>query len=122
MLKFNEQQQKEIETIKDRNITIKLSDADCERLAKKCCKHGLSIGQLLESFIGDLVDGTYTNGSDERMYANQWFERCGFTMYEEDTLLNQLINFDIDIEDFLVTCDEISYCFGCSSASRATIK
>ena len=29
-----EQQQKEIETIRERKITVKLSDADCDRLAR----------------------------------------------------------------------------------------
>ena len=31
-----EEQQKEIETIRERKITVKLSDADCDRLARKC--------------------------------------------------------------------------------------
>lgn len=30
-----EEQKKEIETIRERKITVKLSDADCDRLAKK---------------------------------------------------------------------------------------
>ena len=34
----------------------------------------------MESFVGDLVGGTYSNGSDERDYADQWFERCWFGM------------------------------------------
>ena len=29
-----------------------------------------------ENFVGDLVGGTYSNGSDERDYADQWFERA----------------------------------------------
>lgn len=36
-----EQQQKEIATIKPRTITLKLSDADCERIAKDAGKAGL---------------------------------------------------------------------------------
>ena len=45
---------------------MKLSDADCDRLARKCGEHGLTIGELIENFVGDLVGGTYSNGSDER--------------------------------------------------------
>ena len=37
-----------------------------------------TIGELIENFAGDLVGGTYSNGSDERDYADQWFERCWF--------------------------------------------
>ena len=33
-----------------------------------------TIGELIENFAGDLVGGTYSNGSDERDYADQWFE------------------------------------------------
>ena len=101
-MSYGEQQKKEIETIRERNITVKLSDADCDRLARMCGEHGLTIGELIENFVGDLVGGTYSNGSDERDYANQWFERCFFGMFPEKTLLNWLLNMDYDIyDDFL---------------------
>ena len=32
-MSYGEEQQKEIETIRERKITVKLSDADCDRLA-----------------------------------------------------------------------------------------
>ena len=87
-MSWGEEQKKEIETIRERKITVKLSDADCDRLARKCGEHGLTIGELIENFVGDLVGGTYSNGSDERDYADQWFERCWFGMFPEPTLLN----------------------------------
>ena len=101
---------KEIETIKERNITLSLSDADCERLYRLCGEHGLTVPQLLENFIGDLVDGTYTNGSDERMYAEQWFRRCWFGMFPEKTLLNYLLSYSCsyDVDDFLGLLDDIA--------------
>ena len=96
-----EEQQKEIETIRERKITVKLSDADCDRLARKCGKHGLTIGELIENFVGDLVGGTYSNGSDERDYADQWFERCWFGMFPEPTLLNHLLHLGYEPEHYL---------------------
>lgn len=51
-------QKNEIETIKPRTITVNLSDADVKRLAEKSGEGGLTISELLENFIGDLVDGT----------------------------------------------------------------
>ena len=42
-MSWGEEQQKEIETIRERKITVKLSDADCDRLARKCGEHGLTI-------------------------------------------------------------------------------
>lgn len=35
-MSWGEEQKKEIETIRERKITVKLSDADCDRLARKC--------------------------------------------------------------------------------------
>ena len=84
-MNYYEEQQKEIKTIKERSITLKLSDADCERIAVKAGKHGLTVGVLLQNFIGDLVDGTYSNGSDERAMAERWLERCWFGMFPEET-------------------------------------
>lgn len=100
-------QEKEISTIKERNITVKLSDADCERMVRKCGEHGLTVGELIENFIGDLVDGTYSNGSDERMFADQWFDRCWFGMFPKQTLLNHLICWGYDPENYLDVLDNI---------------
>lgn len=99
---YGEQQKQEIETIKDRTITVRLSDADCERLYNLCGAHNITVASLLENFIGDLVGGTYTNGSDERDYARIYFERCWFGMFPESTLLNWLLNSAYDVyDDFL---------------------
>lgn len=104
---ISQQQKKEIETIKDRTIIVKLSDADCERLVRKCGEHGLTVGELFANFVGDLVDGTYSNGSDESDYADQWFDRCWFGMFPEQTLLNHLLYCGYDPEDYLDTLDNI---------------
>lgn len=66
-------QEEEFKTICGRNFTLNLSTADALRLFDKAGSVGLTPSELLENFIGDLVCGTYTNGSDERMYANDWF-------------------------------------------------
>lgn len=84
-------QQDEIKTIKKREICLNLSDADVQRICEKAGAVGLSVSNLLGNFIGDLVYGTHTNGSDERMYAEQWFERCGFGMFPDKTFLRFLI-------------------------------
>lgn len=102
-----EEQRKEIETIKKRTVTFNLSDADCKRLSELCGEHGVTVGTLFENFIGDLVNGTYTNGSDERMYARQWFERCWFGAFPEKTLLHDFLVWGIDVEEFLDLMDDI---------------
>lgn len=110
-----EQQQREIATIKPRTITLQLSDADCERIAKKAGAAAITVSELLQNFIGDLVCGTYSNGSDERMYAEQWFERCGFGMFPDATFIRYLIeewqedSFIEDLEEIQSMKDDISY-------------
>lgn len=100
-------QQEEIETIKERNIVLKLSDADCEKIFELCGKNNLSISELLENFIGDLIDGTYSNGSDERELAQQWLERCGFDWNPKPTLLQWFLEEWVSVEGFLDLIDNI---------------
>ncbi len=57
-MSWGEEQQKEIETIRERKITVKLSDADCDRLARKW-EAWSDNRELIENFVGDLVGGTY---------------------------------------------------------------
>lgn len=99
-------EEQQTETIRERKITVKLSDEDCDRLARLCGTHGLTIGELIENFIGDLC-GTYSNGSDERMYAEQWFERCWFGMFPEHTLLSRLLFWEDEPEDYLKLVDNL---------------
>ena len=87
------EQEKEIATIKPRHITVNLSDADVKRIAEKAGASGMTIGTLLENFIGDLICGTYSNGSDERMFANEYFDRCWFS-WSNSNFLSYLIDSD----------------------------
>ena len=84
-------QEEEIKTIKSRNYNLNLSDADVERLAEKALSYGLTAAELLENFIGDIVNGTYSNGSDERMYASEWAERCWFALDSPEKNLLQFL-------------------------------
>lgn len=77
-----------------RNITLILPDDDIDALCRKAGSSQLTVAQLIENFISDLIEGSKTNGSDERMYAQQWFERCWFTTLSDKTFLSYLIGFD----------------------------
>ena len=63
------------EPVRERQVTIKATDRDFEKLQDKCSEYGITVGELLECFVGDLIDGAYTSGSDERRMAAAWFER-----------------------------------------------
>ena len=96
---------KQSETIQPRQLEIKLSEKDVRKITEKAGAHGLTVAELIEHFIGDLVYGTYTSGSDERMYVNEWFERCGFGRFS-DTFLQYLFENQI-LEDVLEEWDDI---------------
>lgn len=93
-----------MEDAKKRTIAVNLTDEECDALARKCGAIRLTVGELIESFINDLVDGSRSNGSDEREYADQWFERC---FLEEQTLLNHLLCYGYEPEDYLELLDNI---------------
>ena len=74
-----------------RIVSIRLYQDEVEELCRKSGKVGLSIGELFENFVADLICGTHTNGSDERMYIEQWFDRCYFSIMPEETFLSYLL-------------------------------
>lgn len=97
---------KEANPIKEKNIIVKLSETDCDKLSKLCGKNDVTVGGLIEAFLGDLIGGTYSNGSDEMEMAQQWFDRC-FAMMPQDTLLQYFFNNDYDTDDFLEVINEM---------------
>lgn len=103
---MKEQREKEIATIKERTFKISLSDEDVKKLWEKAGKVGMTAGELLAAFVGDLVNGTYSNGSDERMYAEQWFDRCGFSYTADKTFLRYLLEYG-ELDSLLQSVDEL---------------
>ncbi len=79
-MNYAEKQNAEIATIVPRTFKLNLSDADVTRLYEKAAEASIAPEQLLENFIGDLVCGTHTNGSDERTRAEEWFDRCRLSL------------------------------------------
>lgn len=86
-----ERQQKEIETIRPRSFTLKLSDADVQRLYELAYTNGTTPAEIIEGFIMDLVGGTYTHGSDERELAQAYFDRCNYDFGMQGTFLSWLL-------------------------------
>lgn len=89
----------ETETCTLKNYTLNLSDHDTEAIARKAGSYNMTVPRLLERFIADLIDGTFTNGSDERMYANQWFERCWFAHESDRNLITFICDHNYDFDD-----------------------
>lgn len=76
------------------NVELNLYEEDLKKVLNICGAHDLELGQLLENFISDLVDGKERNGSDEVDLAGKWFQRCWFGMFPEETFLRYVINYN----------------------------
>lgn len=86
-------QELETQTIKARPLMLNLSDKEVGYLFLKAASVGLTVEELLENFIHDLIGGTFSNGSDERMLAESWFDRCQFGLVGQ-TFLQHLVETD----------------------------
>ena len=94
------------EILKSRKLDLELSSSVCDNLLLLCGRHNITVAELLESFINDLVDGECSNGSDERRLAEEWFDRCYFSWDLEETLLRYLIR-GYDAEEFIMAIDYV---------------
>lgn len=91
---------------KERTLTIQMEDDDFKLVYLAAGKAGMTPGELVAAFLNDLVDGAYTNGSDERMYAQSWYDRCGFTYGPSMTFTQYLLEVG-ELEDFMADRNEM---------------
>lgn len=73
--------------LKERTITIRLTDQDNMKLLMKAGECDLSVADLIQSFVCDLVGSDYSMGSDERMYADKWFRRSNIAHFGNRSFL-----------------------------------
>lgn len=79
----------EMKYMQTNTYCLHISRDELEALYFKASCVSVTIEQLLKDIIADLVGGTFTHGSDERMYADQWFRRC--YMFPDKTFIRYLI-------------------------------
>lgn len=95
--------------VSERTVGIQMSDEDAEKLSAIAANHGKTVSELLSGFVGDLICGSQTNGSDEREFAELWLSRC-YGYWEDDSLLAHLANSDPDVNaavgEFLTQYDD----------------
>ena len=77
-------------------LTLRLDQESIQRLGELAGQKSMTAGELIESFINDLTHGPYSNGSDERMKAEDWIERS--TLYWSDSLLKYLTENGISVD------------------------
>lgn len=73
--------------LKERTIKIRLTDKDNMALLMKAGECDVSVSDLIQSFVCDLIGSDYSMGSDERMYANEWFRRSNMTNFVDKSFL-----------------------------------
>ncbi len=92
-----------------RKITVELNLTEQE-LTGLLIKSGISgktAGELLTSFVCDLVGSERRNGSDESLYAAGWLERCAFE-YRDPSYLGYLLEEGL-LESYQTNKDHIAY-------------
>lgn len=94
-------QEMEVRTITKRRLVLELSDADVDRIRRKAGAAGLTVAELIENFIGDLVEGTYHNRWDAGRCAEEWFSRCWFGISPDKTFLRYLIDEENCLDEFV---------------------
>lgn len=67
--------QKQKTEIYECKLTLKLTGEDADRICRKAGEAEITVTELLQEFIGDLIHGRHTGGSDERDCADMWFNR-----------------------------------------------
>ena len=82
----------EAQSIRPRPLYVPLSDKTTTAIAEKAARNGTTVSEIVSGFINDLVDGAQTRGSDERMLANEYFERCCYSWDDENTFIKSLID------------------------------
>lgn len=66
---------------KKRAFTLELTDKETTAFIEMCFRDGTTPAEVLEGFICDLTEAERTRGSDERMLATQYYERCGYGFF-----------------------------------------
>ena len=101
------------EELKLRSVPVRMSDSDLKFLSERCGRDNISIQNLFETFVGDLINGSFYSGSDEWLYANQWYDRHGFgySWDHKESLLSHLLRYgSVDtVDDFITAWDERAY-------------
>uniref|UniRef100_UPI004056D941 hypothetical protein n=1 Tax=Agathobacter sp. TaxID=2021311 RepID=UPI004056D941 len=95
--------------VQPRNIEVKLSREECEKLMDLCGRNGITLGKLIGSFVGDLVEGSHSNGAEGRDLAQRWFSK---TLEKDgsdgsETLLEYIFDKDGSTDPFLNLLEDI---------------
>lgn len=87
--------------LQPRQVTLQLSDMHCEEIFKICGKRNLTVSQLLETFLKDLLgEEPSVFESNECALAKRWLDEYDFYYKPNETLLKWLHDESVDIQEF----------------------
>lgn len=77
---------------KQEGFALNIGEQDIKEFYRLAYKHGIKPRDVLENFIGDLVDGEKCQGGDEHRLAKEYFDRC-YRACAGETFIGHLISF-----------------------------
>ncbi len=87
--------------LQPRQVTLQLSDMHCEEIFKICGKRNLTVSQLLETFLKDLLgEEPSVFESNECALAKRWLEEYDFYHKPNNNLLVFLDEYGVDVQEF----------------------
>ena len=102
--------QHSVQSEKERQIAINLSESDCNYLIYLCGEVGISIGDLIETFLCDLISNEKAQGSDESKLVRDWFDKCDFSRLPNNYLLSHLIETEYNPKEYVEYLELIEEC------------
>lgn len=82
--------QKDAETLRERDLKLKLTDEEVESLLLEAAQRNTTVEDLLEDFVANFTGSIRNRGSDERELANQYVDRCVYSLYNNESFLQWL--------------------------------
>lgn len=92
-----------------RAFSLELTDKETAAFIEQCYRDGTTPAEVLEGFICDLTGVERTRGSDERMYATQYYERCGYGYFfpDDSRTFTQWLLYDYSLEAVAEALEDI---------------
>ncbi len=98
--------QKDAETLRERDIKIKLTDEEVTSLLLEATRRNTTVEELLEDFVANLTGSIRNRGSDERELANEYVERCIYSFDDNESFLQWLSIYG-DLTGVLIELDNL---------------
>lgn len=91
---------------KNREIRLMVSDEDWKKFMGLCGRCGMTAGDFFTHYINDLLDNHKSNGSDERRFAEGYFNRGGWQW--DNSLLAHILKNGENPAEFVSAWDGFS--------------